>query len=139
MKQRIWQVFGLLLLVLVLASCSAASQDGPNPVGRRPTLGPGAQLSKMMGRETLLQRRQRPPVLGRDNQEGFTAEGYPFKGDPEAGVVIVEFSSYQCPFCARYFERTYPTLMAEYVETGLVTYIFRRISSADPAPITAGS
>jgi protein-disulfide isomerase len=125
MKQRIWQVFGLLLLVLVLASCSAASQDGPNPVGAAADSGSGSPVVENDGPGDVAPATTEAASAGSRYQEGFTAEGYPFKGDPEAGVVIVEFSSYQCPFCARYFERTYPTLMAEYVETGLVTYIFR--------------
>jgi protein-disulfide isomerase len=56
---------------------------------------------------------------------GFTPDGYPFKGDPNAPVVIEEFSSYQCPFCERFFSETYPDLMSQYVEQGKVLYIFR--------------
>jgi protein-disulfide isomerase len=40
-------------------------------------------------------------------------------------VALVEFSDYQCPFCARNFKQTIPQVMSEYVETGKVKYIFR--------------
>ena len=39
---------------------------------------------------------------------GFTEDGYPFLGDPNAPVVLEEFSDYLCPYCGRYF--TYFTL-----------------------------
>jgi protein-disulfide isomerase len=58
-------------------------------------------------------------------QEGFTAQGDPFKGDPAAPVVFEEFSSYQCSFCARYFRESLAHVMANYVEAGLVRYVFR--------------
>jgi len=46
-------------------------------------------------------------------------------GDPNAPVTIVEFSDYQCPFCLRNFEETWPQLKAEYIDTGKVFYIFK--------------
>jgi protein-disulfide isomerase len=55
---------------------------------------------------------------------GFTAEGNPYKGDPDASVIIEEYSSYQCPFCGRFFTETYPDLMTRYVEQGKVLYVF---------------
>jgi len=46
-------------------------------------------------------------------------------GDAEAPVTIVEFSDYQCPFCARHFQETWPQLKAEFVDTGRVRYVFK--------------
>lgn len=46
-------------------------------------------------------------------------------GDPNAPVTIVEFSDYQCPFCLRHFQETFPQLKAEYIDTGQVYYIFK--------------
>ena len=39
---------------------------------------------------------------------GFTEEGYPFIGDPNASVILEEYSDYLCPFCGRYFNQTFP-------------------------------
>ncbi|MFQ5814225.1 MAG: thioredoxin domain-containing protein, partial [Anaerolineae bacterium] len=58
-------------------------------------------------------------------QEGFTEQGEPFQGDPAAPVVMEDFSSYQCPFCKRYFQESYAQVMANYVKTGQVLYVFR--------------
>ncbi len=46
-------------------------------------------------------------------------------GDPEAPITIVEFTDYQCPFCARHSSQTLPGLIEGYVETGLVHYVFK--------------
>ncbi|MEX2017428.1 MAG: DsbA family protein [Candidatus Pacearchaeota archaeon] len=46
-------------------------------------------------------------------------------GDANAPVTIIEFSDYQCPFCARHFRETYPLLKSEYIDTGKVKLVFR--------------
>ena len=58
-------------------------------------------------------------------QEGFTDQGEPFRGNPNAAIVIEEFSSYQCPFCTKYFLDTYPQVVSNHVRTEQVLYIFR--------------
>lgn len=55
---------------------------------------------------------------------GFTAEGRPFMGNPEADIVIEEFSDYQCPYCGRFFGQTWPTIKADNVATGEVMIVF---------------
>ena len=47
------------------------------------------------------------------------------KGDENAPVTMVEFSDYECPFCGRHFQQTYPQIVKDYVETGKVKLIFR--------------
>ena len=47
------------------------------------------------------------------------------QGTAEAPVTIVEYSDFQCPYCARYFNETYPQIKDQYVNTGLVRYVFR--------------
>ncbi len=47
------------------------------------------------------------------------------KGDSNAPVIIIEFSDYECPFCGRYFQQTYPQIVKEYVDTGKVKIVFR--------------
>ncbi len=48
-----------------------------------------------------------------------------FKGDANAPVTIVEFSDFQCPFCARFYTDTLPLIEKEYIETGKVKLVFR--------------
>jgi len=47
------------------------------------------------------------------------------KGDENAPVTMVEFSDYECPFCGRHFEQTYPQIIEEYVNTGKVKLVYR--------------
>lgn len=46
-------------------------------------------------------------------------------GDANAPIVLVEYTDYQCPFCARHHIETYPQLIENYVDTGLVRYVFK--------------
>lgn len=62
-----------------------------------------------------------------------------FKGDKNAKLTLIEFSDYQCPFCARHFRETIPQLEREYIATGKVKYVFRNfpIESIHPQAFKA--
>lgn len=49
----------------------------------------------------------------------------PVLGDKNAPVTIIEFSDYECPFCKRHFDETFPQLVKSYVDTGKVKIVFR--------------
>src|SRR2546422_6891958 len=54
---------------------------------------------------------------------GFTADGQPFRGNPDAPLTLVEYSDYLCPFCEAYFSRALPALVEKYVRTGQVKFV----------------
>ncbi|MDH3677179.1 MAG: DsbA family protein [Nitrosopumilus sp.] len=49
----------------------------------------------------------------------------PIRGDPNAPITIVEFSDFQCPFCARFHVQTLPLLLEEYIDKGKVNLVYR--------------
>lgn len=49
----------------------------------------------------------------------------PVKGNQSAPVTIVEFSDFQCPFCARFFTQTLPQIQQDYIGPGKVKLVFR--------------
>lgn len=46
-------------------------------------------------------------------------------GDPNAPIKIEEFSDYQCPYCARFYEETEAQITNTYVADGTVYYVYR--------------
>jgi protein-disulfide isomerase len=46
------------------------------------------------------------------------------KGSATAPVTVYEMSDFQCPFCKRHVDQTFPALEKEYVATGKVRWIF---------------
>ncbi|MFZ8908033.1 MAG: DsbA family protein [Nitrosopumilaceae archaeon] len=49
----------------------------------------------------------------------------PIRGDPDAPITIVEFSDFQCPFCARFHVQTLPSILEEYIAEGKVNLVYR--------------
>jgi protein-disulfide isomerase len=48
-----------------------------------------------------------------------------FDGDERAPVVLLQFSEFQCPYCAAFAQQTLPTLRERYIQTGQVRMAFR--------------
>jgi protein-disulfide isomerase len=64
----------------------------------------------------------------------LSIEGSPFKGESRAKVTVVEFSDYQCPFCARHARETLAALEASYIRTGKIRYVFQDFPIASLHP-----
>ena len=60
-------------------------------------------------------------------------------GRPDAPDVVVEYTDYQCPFCATFARETQPQIIAEYVDRGQVAFVFRDLplTSIHPGALQA--
>ena len=73
--------------------------------------------------------------------QGVTPEGYAFKGNPDAKVVVEDFSDYQCPHCGTFATTVEPRIEEEFIKTGKIKFIFRdfqfldRKSPTEPSPM----
>lgn len=69
------------------------------------------------------------PILGdnaaRTNTIEVSEDDDAFKGDPNAPVTIIEFSDFECPFCASFHRNTLPQIEEKYINTGKVKLVYR--------------
>lgn len=65
--------------------------------------------------------------------------GRPARGAARAKVVLVEFSDYECPYCAQYATQIYPQIDREYIQTNKLRYVFKSfpIEHIHPLAFTA--
>lgn len=73
---------------------------------------------------------------------GTTAEGFHFKGDPDAPVTVVEYADFECPACAQVAQPPFSDQILQYVEAGQVKLVFHEYplsyhTSAPAASIAA--
>ena len=69
----------------------------------------------------------------------ISADDDPMLGNPNAPITIIEFSDFQCPFCAKFHVDTLPQLKEKYISTGKVNFVYRDfpIQSIHPNAIPA--
>lgn len=113
-KVTLWQglsaVLGLLLIISIFTSGFRFNNDGT-----------GAVVVDNSGNDNV------PTQQGNTETQkvALSAGDDPVKGDKNAKITIIEFSDYQCPFCARFFEQTLPSLEEQYIKTGKVKLIYK--------------
>lgn len=60
-------------------------------------------------------------------------------GSPAAKVALVVYTDFQCPFCARLANDTFPEIRREHVDTGRVLLIIRHFPLTQIHPLAAGA
>ena len=63
-------------------------------------------------------------VLTADQIANLPADGFVF-GEATAPITVVEFSDFQCSFCAKFFKNVLPLIEENYIKTGKVKLIYR--------------
>lgn len=77
-----------------------------------------ALLTERTGRAEVPSKRQPPSEIT------MNVYGEPFRGAAQARVAILEYSDFDCSFCARYATQIYPRIEDEYIKTGKIKYFF---------------
>ncbi len=90
---------------------------------------------KLNSQKTVTSQEQFGPQIIRN----ISIDDDPMKGNPNAEISIIEFSDFQCPFCAKFHETTLPQLEQNYISTGKVNFVYRDfpIQSIHPNAIPA--
>ena len=89
------------LLALGLAACQPATKDDVEAIKAQQDqiLAKLGELEKKIG--SAAPARQGPPAEDYDKVHKISVEGSPMLGNPNAPVTIVEYSDFECPYCAR--------------------------------------
>ena len=64
------------------------------------------------------------PSLAQEGQRVMVSDVGFDRGAVEAPVKVLELSDYGCGYCRRFHEQTFPTLVDEFIETGMVEWKF---------------
>jgi len=106
---------GILLVVSLFLNFQATSkladalQGIPSAAGTAPSPSPGAAPSAPAAKVEVTFDPKKDYILG----------------DPDAPITILEFSDFECPFCARYFKQTQRQIEKEYIDTGKAKIVFK--------------
>lgn len=123
-----------LTMLLLFAPGAGFAQSAEEDLGatlQELAKGQAAVLEELKAIRKLLEQGARPQVAAAPAAEERTElslrgiDGGAVKGDPEAPLVLVEYTDYQCPFCGRHSTNTVPSLASEYVDTGKLRYVLR--------------
>ena len=80
------------------------------------------------------------PATGQQSPSADAPDFYPddlFLGSPDAKVTIIEYASLSCPHCARFNAEVFPKLKNEYIDKGLVRWVYRDYPLNNPAYLAA--
>ena len=113
-------VIGLIVIVGIAAffAGSYTSSLNSNQITQEDLDQAMAKLELKLLQNRLPTEQAMPPVK-------ISADNDPVIGDPDAPITIIEFSDFQCPFCARFHIQTLPSIYEEYIEQGKVKLVFR--------------
>jgi protein-disulfide isomerase len=58
-------------------------------------------------------------------EQPLSLEGAAMNGDTDAPLVLMQFTDFECPFCAKFALETFPKIKTSYIDTGRVLFALR--------------
>jgi len=62
---------------------------------------------------------------------GVVTDDGRIRGRTDAPITLLEYSDFTCGYCGKFFRETWPRLLAKYVETGKVRFVYRDYPRSD--------
>ncbi len=128
----------LLVAAVMVAGCDSAPEQPAGGDGQ-----PSASASQSQSQSAPLSMLTEGAVQAVPPAQEFALDeiGFDF-GEEDAPVQVVEFSDYGCGYCRRFHTETFPTLMEEFVNAGVVrwkyvTYVSGMFPNGFPAAFAA--
>lgn len=87
-------------------------------------VGLGIGLPEFLSRRSVPSDAESRAIRNTDGTTTINIAGMPAQGADEAKVAVVEFSDYECPYCARYATTVFPELKNQFISAGKVRYVF---------------
>jgi protein-disulfide isomerase len=92
------------------------------------------QISKQLEEIRTLLKEQHAALDAKHSAPSFLSidvHGEPFLGDAKARIAVLEYSDFDCGFCAEFATQIFPQINTNYVKTGKVKFFFRDMPSPE--------
>ena len=116
----------MILVGVVISAASTARAEGITPEQADQILNELKQIRQLLQQQqTLLRqntgRRAAPP----DQKVKLKLVDTYALGSDDAPVTLVEFTDYQCPYCSKFHQMTFPQIKKNYIDTGKIRFVSR--------------
>lgn len=119
------QSFNKIIIVVVVAVGIGAFFAGSYFTGQNSDYVTQKELNDAMAKLELKMLQNQLPSNQQKQPIKISAGDDPVRGSKVAPITIIEFSDFQCPFCARFHAQTLPLLLENYIDSGKVKFVYR--------------
>jgi protein-disulfide isomerase len=125
-KREVFAVAIVLFSAAVLGSAQQSNVDLKKEIeeikrGQQTIRKELAEIKAILYKLTTPQNAPNEPEVNIKDVE-FDIGDNPILGNDTAKLVMVEFVDYQCPYCSRYVRETFPQIMEQYIDKGILQY-----------------